>query len=154
MVLYEDDSKATAWIEDPHDNDVLFGRGNFVNSHAGNLRFRTYVYAQREEYARTPKNKKPIFARLIVNTIRNDLVPPGRFLIQDKSTKLWSDVGDRKAWDKTRQALRDLKEKTPQAAEVSSRCPLGGADLPNRRKKCHKVCHPQRFHHYQQRSCV
>jgi hypothetical protein len=33
--------------------------------------------------------------------------PPGRFLKQDPHTKLWSDVGEKKALDKTRQALRE-----------------------------------------------
>ena len=33
--------------------------------------------------------------------------PPGRFLKQDAKTKLWSDIGEKKALDKTRQALRE-----------------------------------------------
>ena len=33
--------------------------------------------------------------------------PPGRFLKQDPKTKLWSDIGEKKALDKTRQALRE-----------------------------------------------
>eukprot|EP00555_Chaetoceros_dichaeta_P006916 CAMPEP_0198255644 /NCGR_PEP_ID=MMETSP1447-20131203/5718_1 /TAXON_ID=420782 /ORGANISM="Chaetoceros dichaeta, Strain CCMP1751" /LENGTH=580 /DNA_ID=CAMNT_0043942057 /DNA_START=118 /DNA_END=1860 /DNA_ORIENTATION=- len=96
----------TTGIEFPHDNDVLSGRGNFVNGHPGNKQFRDYVHKQRDHYTATPKGDKPLFAKLIVNTIRN-LIPPGRFLIQDKNSKLWSDIGDRKAWDKTRQALRE-----------------------------------------------
>ena len=90
----------------PHDNDVLSGRGGNVNSHPGNKRFRDYVFAQRNLYAATPRNRKPAFAKLIVNTIRN-LDPPGRFLMQDKETKLWYDIGDKMAWKKTRQALRE-----------------------------------------------
>jgi len=99
------DFKVTG-IELPHDNDVLLGRGNYVNGHPGNRRFRVYVQMQRELYFATPKSDKPLFAKMIVGTIRN-LVPPGRFLKKDRATKLWSDVGDRKAWDKTRQALRE-----------------------------------------------
>lgn len=33
--------------------------------------------------------------------------PPGRFLKQDDQTKLWYDIGEKKALDKTRQALRE-----------------------------------------------
>ena len=33
--------------------------------------------------------------------------PPGRFLRQDPKSKLWSDIGEKKALDKTRQALRE-----------------------------------------------
>jgi len=96
----------TTGIEYPHDNDVLSGRGNFANAHPGNKQFRTYINKQKENYAATIKSDKPLFAKLIVNTIRN-LVPSGRFLIQDKDTKLWSDIGDKKAWRKVRQALRE-----------------------------------------------
>jgi len=93
-------------IDTPQENDVLSGRGNHVNSHQGNRRFRSYVQGQKMLYDQTPKSEKPIFAKLIVTTIRN-LVPPGRFLKQDAKTGLWFDIGDRKAWDKTRQALRE-----------------------------------------------
>jgi len=93
-------------IEFPHDNDVLSGRGNSVNAHPGNQRYRSYVQMQKKHYSATPKGDKPVFAKLIVNTIRN-LVPPGRFLIQDKTSELWSDIGDHRAWNKTRQALRE-----------------------------------------------
>jgi len=93
-------------IENPHENDVLSGRGKHVHSHPGNKRFRSYVEDQKELYNQAPKVKKSVFAKLIVTAIRN-LVPPGRFLKQDPSTELWSDIGDRKALDKTRQALRE-----------------------------------------------
>jgi hypothetical protein len=52
------------------------------------------------------KVDKPIFARKIVEFIRG-LNPPGRFLKQDPQTQLWYDIGNRKAMDKTRQALRE-----------------------------------------------
>ena len=94
----------------PNENDVLSGRGTSINSHPGNKQFRDYVNVQRALYAKTHKNEKHIFAYLLVNTIRN-LVPPGRFLEQDKETKLWHDTGDQKAWNKTRQALREPKIK-------------------------------------------
>ena len=35
------------------------------------------------------------------------MVPPGRFLEKNAVTCLWSDIGDRKAIEKTSQALRD-----------------------------------------------
>ena len=43
---------------------------------------------------------------MIVDEIRNR-TPPGRFLKQDGATKLWYDIGEKKALDKTRQALRE-----------------------------------------------
>lgn len=45
-------------------------------------------------------------SRSIVEAVRN-LNPPGRFLEKDLNTGLWFDVGDKKAVEKTSQALRD-----------------------------------------------
>jgi hypothetical protein len=52
------------------------------------------------------KAEKPMYSVLIYDEIRA-MDPPGRFLKQDPSTKLWSDIGKKKALDKTRQALRE-----------------------------------------------
>lgn len=45
-------------------------------------------------------------SRSIVEAVRS-LDPPGRFLEKDRNTGLWSDIGDKKAVEKTSQALRD-----------------------------------------------
>lgn len=90
----------------PHDHDVLSGRGNFVNYHAGNEHFRALVRKHKVAYVACPKPQKSKFSRMIVEEIRNRN-PPGRFLKQDNSTKLWYDIGEKKALDKTRQALRE-----------------------------------------------
>jgi len=94
----------------PNDNDVLLGRGNFANAHPGNKQFRAYVEIQRPDYDASQKCDKPIFAKLIITTI-NNLVPPGRFLTQDSDTDEWIVVDDRKAYNKTRQALREKSSK-------------------------------------------
>lgn len=93
-------------ITAPHDHDVLSGRGNFVNYHAGNEHFRALVRKHKLEYVKCPKPQKGKFSRMIFDEIkaRN---PPGRFLKQDMQTKLWYDIGEKKALDKTRQALRE-----------------------------------------------
>ena len=93
-------------IATPHDHDVLSGRGNFVNYHAGNEHFRSLVRKHKVAYVACPKQQKGKFSRLIVEEIRARN-PPGRFLKQDPVTKLWHDIGEKKALDKTRQALRE-----------------------------------------------
>eukprot|EP00542_Grammatophora_oceanica_P018029 CAMPEP_0194047932 /NCGR_PEP_ID=MMETSP0009_2-20130614/26244_1 /TAXON_ID=210454 /ORGANISM="Grammatophora oceanica, Strain CCMP 410" /LENGTH=462 /DNA_ID=CAMNT_0038693691 /DNA_START=92 /DNA_END=1480 /DNA_ORIENTATION=+ len=93
-------------IVTPHEHDVLSGRGNFVNYHAGNEHFRALVKKHKLAYVACPKPQKGKFSRLIVDEIRRR-DPPGRFLKQDGSSKLWEDIGDKKALDKTRQALRE-----------------------------------------------
>ena len=45
-------------------------------------------------------------SRSIVEAVRS-LDPPGRFLEKDPNTGLWSDIGHKKAVEKTSQALRD-----------------------------------------------
>lgn len=110
-------------IVTPHEHDVLSGRGNFVNYHAGNEHFRALVRKHKVAYVACPKPQKGKFSRLIVDEIkaRN---PPGRFLKQDASTKLWHDIGEKKALDKTRQALR---EGAPEISkELGDEEPVGG----------------------------
>lgn len=93
-------------IVTPHDHDVLSGRGNFVNYHVGNEHFRALVRKHKVAYVACPKPQKGKFSRMIVDEIRSRN-PPGRFLKQDPTTKLWYDIGEKKALDKTRQALRE-----------------------------------------------
>mmetsp|Transcript_26438 Transcript_26438/g.39094 ORF Transcript_26438/g.39094 Transcript_26438/m.39094 type:complete len:315 (+) Transcript_26438:149-1093(+) len=95
-----------AYIETPHKHDVLSGRGNFVNYHAGNEYFRSLVREHKVAYVACPKPQKGKYSQLIVDKI-SALDPPGRFLKQDNNTKLWYDIGEKKALDKTRQALRE-----------------------------------------------
>eukprot|EP00529_Nitzschia_sp_RCC80_P030307 CAMPEP_0113482374 /NCGR_PEP_ID=MMETSP0014_2-20120614/22885_1 /TAXON_ID=2857 /ORGANISM="Nitzschia sp." /LENGTH=293 /DNA_ID=CAMNT_0000375887 /DNA_START=367 /DNA_END=1245 /DNA_ORIENTATION=+ /assembly_acc=CAM_ASM_000159 len=93
-------------VEAPHDHDVLSGRGNFVNYHAGNEYFRALVRKYKNDYVKCPKPQKGKFSKIIVDEI-SARDPPGRFLKQDPATKLWHDIGEKKALDKTRQALRE-----------------------------------------------
>lgn len=113
-----------AGVETPSDADVLAGRGNACNFHPGNEYFRALVRKHKAAYCVCPKSQKGRFSRLIVDEIyaRN-----GRFLKQDATTRLWHDIGDKKALDKTRQALREgapelLKELQPgqQQQQVSA----------------------------------
>lgn len=106
MDLYTIGGGAGGGIKTPHDHDVLSGRGNYVNYHPGNEHFRTLVRKHKVAYVACPKPQKGKFSKLIYEEIkmRN---PPGRFLKQDPKTKLWIDIGEKKALDKTRQALRE-----------------------------------------------
>lgn len=106
MMIHHNHHQQLHGIATPHDHDVLSGRGNFVNYHAGNEHFRALVRKHKVAYVACPKNQKGKFSRLIIEEIRaRD--PPGRFLKQDPDTKLWHDIGEKKALDKTRQALRE-----------------------------------------------
>jgi hypothetical protein len=101
-------SHLSTGITKPHPHDVLAGRGNNINNHPGNQYFRILVKHLKNEYVVTPKSDKPFFAKLILKQIRS-LDPPGRFLKRNK--EFWEDIGQRKALDKTRQALREDADK-------------------------------------------
>lgn len=64
------------------------------------------ISSNRRTYISLPKERKKSIARSIVKTVRRQK-PPGRFLQQDKDTKLWFDIGDEKAIFKTGQGLRE-----------------------------------------------
>lgn len=93
-------------ITEPHKNDVLCGRGGGSNNHSGNESFRELVNRVKCDYLGCPKRQKPVLAMRIVQAVRAQS-PPGRFLQHDKSTESWSDIGDKKAREKSSQALRE-----------------------------------------------
>ena len=100
-------SSTSTYTKDPHNNDVLCGRGGTINAHPGNEQYRKFVERKKRLYltARFKREKREIAAS-IVEEIRN-LDPPGRFLTKDRHSDTWYDVGDEKARDKTSQALRE-----------------------------------------------
>merc|ERR1719464_1730764 len=97
-------------IKEPHENDVMYGRGGGTNHHKGNKKYRKMVEDRKVEYVNCKRLDKPLVALEIIRLWRAQL-PPGRFLKQNDKTGQWYDVGDKKAREKTSQALR---ERAPQ----------------------------------------
>mmetsp|Transcript_8753 Transcript_8753/g.21550 ORF Transcript_8753/g.21550 Transcript_8753/m.21550 type:complete len:721 (-) Transcript_8753:206-2368(-) len=97
-------------IKEPHENDVMYGRGGGTNHHPGNKRYRSMVESRKVKYVNSKRLDKPLVALEIIREWRAQL-PPGRFLKHNDKTGCWDDVGDKKAREKTSQALR---EKAPQ----------------------------------------
>jgi hypothetical protein len=88
-------------------NDVLCGRGGLTNHHPGNVFFRRLVRIKQEAYLKASKREKAGVAKEIVALIRN-LQPSGRFLKKEPlHPGVWIEIGDRKAREKTSQALRE-----------------------------------------------
>lgn len=85
-------------------NDVLCGRGGATNNHDGNRRFRSTVSDHQAEYLGARKKDKALIAHRIVRIIRER---GGQFLRRDEASGQWVDVGDKKAAEKTSQALRE-----------------------------------------------
>lgn len=85
------------------ENDVLFGRGGGTNRHIGNVFFRDLVSEYQPAYVQARKRDKTMIAKTIVAQVRNR---NGRFLRKGENGN-WVDVGDKKAAEKTSQALRE-----------------------------------------------
>lgn len=100
-------------------NDVLCGRGGWVNSFPGNLQFREILKKNKDAYNEAKKLEKMAIVTNIVRAIRS-MVPSGRFLKEDKTKSGWIDIGDAKAVKKCGQAMRQtkLEEKPQQKAAI------------------------------------
>lgn len=77
-----------------------------TNHHPGNKRYRKLVEARKVDYVNSKRLDKPLVALDIIKMWRSQK-PPGRFLKIDEDSGLWHDVGDKKAREKTSQALRE-----------------------------------------------
>lgn len=97
-------------IEYPGPNDVMLGRGSGTSNHIGNISFRLLVNKHKPRYVAASRVDKPKVAGEVVDLWRK-LTPPGRFLMRcdddQGDMSLWSDVGDRRARQKTSQCLRE-----------------------------------------------
>ena len=67
----------------------------------------TAISRLQDEYVISTKKQKMTISRSIVDHVRTQLHPPGRFLEKHAQTGLWQEVDDKRALEKTAQALRD-----------------------------------------------
>jgi len=82
--------------------DVVMGRGSGTQNHCGNVTYRKLVFLNKELYATSSKFDKLKISKAIVRAVREK---GGHFL--EMKDKLYFDIGDKRAWDKTSQALRE-----------------------------------------------
>ena len=62
---------------EPHEHDVLMGRGGRNNQHSGNEILRQFARVQKDKYQMASKKGKSALSRLIVRQMR-ELDPPAR----------------------------------------------------------------------------
>ncbi|KAL3822341.1 hypothetical protein ACHAXA_002656 [Cyclostephanos tholiformis] len=85
--------------------DVVMGRGSGTQNHCGNVAYRKIVYLNKELYVTSSKFDKLKISKAIVAAIRHF---GGNFIQADERRGgLYFDIGDKRAWDKTSQALRE-----------------------------------------------
>ena len=80
----------------PESNDVLLGRGAGTNNHRGNIYFRNVVKEHQRDYLAAKNNFEKYSTTMDILTNIRSLSPPGRFIFEDRSTKLWNEVEDDK----------------------------------------------------------
>eukprot|EP00804_Cyclotella_cryptica_P012576 CCRYP_014741-RA/>CCRYP_014741-RA protein AED:0.05 eAED:0.05 QI:417/1/1/1/0.5/0.33/3/852/600 len=107
-------------------NDVVMGRGSGTQNHCGNVTYRKLVYLNKELYATSSKFDKLKISKAIVAAIRKF---GGRFLQSEGDTGHF-DIGDKRAWDKTSQALREGQtEVRARLAEEAQNAPNGASKV-------------------------
>ena len=93
-----------------NDNDVLCGKGKGVQSYPGNVQFRCMVDRKKKDYRTLKRNKdKNTVAMEIMREVQG-LNPPGRFLMEDSSGRLFRELSSERVLSKVKQALREKKE--------------------------------------------
>ena len=98
-------------IADPRDADVLGGRGGASLRHPGNQIYRRLVNLNKALYITCLKSEKLKISKSIVAAMREQ---KGRFLERNGESGTWFEIGDRKAIEKTSQALREGQPKLRQ----------------------------------------
>uniref|UniRef100_A0A7S4N5D4 DUF6824 domain-containing protein n=1 Tax=Odontella aurita TaxID=265563 RepID=A0A7S4N5D4_9STRA len=124
-------------IKEPHEHDVLYGRGGGTNHHIGNKRYRQMVEDKKVDYVNSKRLDKPLVALNIIRQWREQ-DPSGRFLKLDERTGLWHDVGDKKAREKTSQALREKApelRKQQEVGKVKKDCKLASDEVDDNEPK-------------------
>ena len=88
--------------------DVIYGRGNHLKTHPGNIHYRSLVDALREYYVAFSKDKKRFASKLIYDTIQ-DQSPPGRFLAES-TTGIYVELDSEDAIRKISQCFREKQQ--------------------------------------------
>lgn len=88
---------------EPRDTDILCIRGGATMRHPGTQTYRKLVAWNKVDYVTCPDSEKIKISRSIVATLREQ---DRRFLSKDQEGN-WYDIGDKKAIEKTSQALRE-----------------------------------------------
>jgi len=105
-----------------HESDIICGRGGLSLKHPGNAAYRQITSLNKEIYATCPKSEKLRISKSIVNAVREI---NARFLEREdgKTSRsldetdaagnpvTWRDIGDKRAIEKTSQALREGQPK-------------------------------------------
>jgi len=109
-------------IECPNHSDILFGRGQIVMNHPGNIMFRNFIQSKLEVYSNVRSKKESTqWTWGAVRTLKNEY--GARFLKEEKFGKditAWTEVSNEIARSKVRIAFRDARTRLMKSAEKES----------------------------------
>jgi hypothetical protein len=101
--------------------DVVYGRGNHLVIHPGNIYYRSLVDALAEYYAAFPRAKKKLVSELVYESIQAQ-TPPGRFLAENRFGH-YTELAMQKALRKISQCFREkqpmIKAASPSYGELN-----------------------------------
>ncbi len=113
-------------IECPDHSDILFGKGQVVMNHPGNIMFRNYIHCNLEEYSGIKRKKEStLWTWGVVRKLKRD--HGARFLketIIDTDITAWMEVSNEIARNKIRIAFRDARTRQTKALEKDTKIPF------------------------------
>ena len=98
---------------EPTDDDVLFGRGGYTNTHPGNIFFREKALELRPWYESCSKEEKYHVSNVLIESIKS----AGHRFLEKGSDGLWHEVVGNGARKKASQALRERVRGTSRGGE-------------------------------------
>ncbi|KAL3780390.1 hypothetical protein ACHAW5_006464 [Stephanodiscus triporus] len=88
---------------EPTEDDVLFGRGGYVNTHPGNIHFREKALELRPWYEASTKEEKYNISKVLIESVKGQ----GHRFLEKASDGLWHEVSGNGVRKKASQALRE-----------------------------------------------
>jgi hypothetical protein len=109
-------------VECPNHSDILFGRGQIVMNHPGNIMFRNFIQSKLEVYSNVRSKKESTqWTWGAVRTLKHEY--GARFLKEEKfgeDITAWTEVSNEIARSKVRIAFRDARTRLTKSAEKGS----------------------------------
>ena len=117
----------------PTHSDILFGRGQIVMNHPGNIMFRNYIQSKLIEYSNAGSKKEATqWTWGVVRTLKSDY--GARFLKEEKindEITAWVETSNETARSKVRIAFRDARSRLAKTAEKKQKNKKNRDDIGN-----------------------
>jgi len=98
----------------PTEDDVLFGRGGYTNTHRGNINFREEAQKLRPWYESSTKEEKFVISQMLIESVKNK----GHRFLEKGNDGMWHEVIGNGARKKASQALRERVKKKKYGEDI------------------------------------